>query len=65
MVVAYLRYCPGVYLEGSWVRDQDVNPVPSESSSLYRKSSSSVCPQVTAPVASVRSPVGVKCCLPA
>jgi hypothetical protein len=59
VVVAYLRYCPGIYLEGSWVRDQHVNPIPSECCSLYRKSSSSVCPQVTAPVVSVRSPIDI------
>lgn len=65
MVVAYLRYCPGMYLEGSWIRDQDVNPVPSEFCSLYRKSSSSVSPHVTAPKVLVRSPIDIEYCLPA
>jgi len=48
-----------MHLEGRWVRDQDVNPVPSECCSLYWKSSCSVCRQVTAPVASVRRPVDI------
>jgi len=65
VAVAYLGYCSDMYLEGSWVCDHGVNPVPSECCSLYRMSSSSVCPQVTASIVSVRSAVDIRCCLPA
>jgi hypothetical protein len=65
VVVAYLRYYLGMYLEGSWVRDQDVNLVPSQCCSLYRKSSSSVYPQVTTHIVSVRGTVGIQRCLAA
>ena len=59
VVVAYLGYCPGMYLVGSWVRDQDVNPAPSECFSLYWKSSCSVCPQAPAPIVLVPRPVDI------